>query len=254
MPQALDDRLAREKAAYDGGDVHGNSGLLQARFQHVFFSPNSRQAEQYLNEAVAQCAKGNDILDYGCYDGWMVPHWLTVAPRSITGIDLSETGIARAIANYGDKATFYAGDAHRTPFDDAAFDLVVGRAILHHLDMDRALKEICRILRPGGSAIFVEPLGDNPAAKLLRGLTPKARTADERALTKADIDKADRLFGGSSHLFYNLVTVPVAMLTSLTKLGPDNSLLRVVDSIDRRLGQTRLKYWMRSVVLVWHKA
>lgn len=246
--------IAREKAAYDGGDVHEESGRLQARFQHVFFSPNSRQAEQYLDAMVAKYAKGNDILDYGCYDGWMVRRFLKMAPKSITGIDISETGITRAIANYGDKAKFYAGDAHQTTFNDAAFDLVVGRSILHHLDLERALQEICRILRPGGSAIFVEPLGDNPGAKIFRGLTPRARTADERALTKANIEKADRLFGGSHHLFYNLVTVPVAMLTSLTKLKPDNSLLRVTDTIDRRLARTPLKHWMRSVVLVWHKA
>jgi SAM-dependent methyltransferase len=248
------ERVTREKAAYDGGSVFKKSSALQARFRHVFFSPGAMRAERCFDRSVAHHAESRDILDYGCYDGWMTPRYLKMKPRSITGLDISETAIAQATASHGDNGKFYAGDAHRMPFPDESFDLVVGRSILHHLDLKLALEEIRRVLRPGGSAIFMEPLGDNPGAKVFRALTPKTRTADEKALTRADIQSADALFGSSSHLFYDLFSVPMAMLTSLTPLPADNIALRLTDIPDRLLARTPLKYWMRAVVLDWRRS
>jgi SAM-dependent methyltransferase len=248
------ERIAREKASYDGGSVHSESSKLQARFHHVFSCPNTMRKEEYLSETASRCSKGADILDYGCYNGWMVSRYLEMGPRSITGIDISETAIAEAKQTFGDRASFYAGDAHNMPFPDNSFDLVVGRSILHHLQLDIALREILRVLRPGGYAVFTEPLGDNPGAKLLRALTPKARTRDEAALRRIDILRADSLFGGSSHSFFNLLSVPVAMLTSLTTLSPSCLPLRWADILDQKLARTPLKFWMRQAVLVWRKA
>ena len=251
--EELTERIANEKAAYDGGTVHKESSALQARFHHVFECPNSQRGERYLDEVVERYARNKDLLDYGCYDGWMTPRFEAMGPSSITGLDISENAIAKAKNEHGDKVKFYAGDAHAMPFSDGSFDVVVGRGILHHLEFDLALKEIRRVLRPEGRAIFVEPIGDNPGAKLLRAITPKARTKDEKPLTRATILRADAFFGASSHFFINLCSVPVAMVTSLTPLRADNVLLRWADRLDQLLAQTRVKYWMRSVVLVWHK-
>ena len=67
-------------------------------------------------------------------------------------------------------------DAHHLDFPDESFDLVFGRAILHHLDFETAIKEVKRVLKRGGHAAFAEPLGDSPFAKLFRLLTPRAYT------------------------------------------------------------------------------
>ena len=46
-------------------------------------------------------------------------------------------------------------DAERLPFEDEAFDLVLGHAIRHHIpDLDRAFSEFKRVLRPGGAIVF----------------------------------------------------------------------------------------------------
>jgi len=46
-------------------------------------------------------------------------------------------------------------DAERIPYDDDTFDLVVGHAVLHHLpDVEGALREIVRVLRPGGRFVL----------------------------------------------------------------------------------------------------
>ncbi len=61
-------------------------------------------------------------------------------------------------------------DAERVPYDDAGFDLVVGHAVLHHIpDVALALREVLRVLRPGGRFVFaVEPttIGDAYARRL----------------------------------------------------------------------------------------
>jgi SAM-dependent methyltransferase len=66
-----------------------------------------------------------------------------------------------------------ACDAESLPFPDAAFDLVVGHAVLHHLpDLDQAFREFHRVLRPGGRLVFAgEPSrqGDRLAAYPKRG-------------------------------------------------------------------------------------
>lgn len=247
------DRVKREKESYDSGDVLEESRRLQSRFHHVFVSPNTQRAERYFHAAVKKSVKAKDLLDYGCSNGWMVEQYAELGAASITGIDISETGIAQAIQRYGHLAKFYVGDAHNVPFPDESFDVVVGRSILHHLDFERALQEITRILRPGGRAIFIEPLGDNPAGKLIRCMTPKARTKDELPLSRAQICFADKLLGNQEHLFFNLLSVPVAMLTSLTTMNSNNLLLRVTDAIDQGLALSPMKYWMRQVVLVWQK-
>jgi len=50
-------------------------------------------------------------------------------------------------------------NAEELKFADDYFDIVCGGAILHHLDLNKALSEIARVLKPDGKAIFVEPLG-----------------------------------------------------------------------------------------------
>jgi ubiquinone/menaquinone biosynthesis C-methylase UbiE len=63
-------------------------------------------------------------------------------------------------------------DAESLPYDDATFDLVVGHAVLHHIpDVELALGEVLRVLRPGGRFVFAgEPTrwGDVVARRLSR--------------------------------------------------------------------------------------
>jgi ubiquinone/menaquinone biosynthesis C-methylase UbiE len=70
-------------------------------------------------------------------------------------------------------------DAESIPYDDASFDLVVGHAVLHHVpDVELALREVLRVLKPGGRFVFAgEPttVGDWYARRLGR-LTWRATT------------------------------------------------------------------------------
>jgi SAM-dependent methyltransferase len=93
-------------------------------------------------------------------------------------------------------------DAERLPYDDDSFDLVIGHAVLHHIpDVERALREVLRVLKPGGRFVFAgEPTryGDAIARRLSR-LTWWAATGTTRLPALAswrrpreDLDESSR--------------------------------------------------------------
>lgn len=95
---------------------------------------------------------GKSALDVGCGEGQLVrlAHGLGVCT---TGLDSSEALLA--IARQRDAGGAYVeGVAEALPFDDGAFDLVLSCVALIDIpDIDRAILEMARVLRPGGRAL-----------------------------------------------------------------------------------------------------
>src|SRR3954471_4425630 len=95
-----------------------------------------------------------------------------VAQRgSVTDLSPGMVEVAlRNAANLGLDADGRVADAERIPYDDDTFDLVVGHAVLHHIpDVPAALREVMRVLKPGGRFVFAgEPtkIGDAYARRL----------------------------------------------------------------------------------------
>ena len=136
---------------------------------------------------------GRDLLDYGCGHG-MASVVMARQGARVVGFDLSEGYIReaqlRAKVNQVD-IQFQVADAEELPFHDHSFDAVWGCAILHHLDLAKAGRELRRILRPHGVAVFCEPWGGNPLLSLVRRYLPypgKHRTRDEKPLQNSDLD------------------------------------------------------------------
>jgi len=80
---------------------------------------------------------------------------------------------------------------------DGSFDIVFGKAALHHLDLSAARSEILRVLRPGGIAVFDEPVVLSPLLRKLRLMLPlklDAESPDERPLSRAELDEFCRPF------------------------------------------------------------
>ncbi len=143
--------------------------------------------------------KGKVALDYGCGHG-MAAIVMARARAQVTAFDLSagyvREAAARAIANNVSVECIQA-NAEQLPFPDAKFDIIWGNAILHHLDMTEAGRELIRVMRPGGVAVFCEPWGENPLLRFARRFLPypgKGRTIDERPLRRNDLDPLKSLF------------------------------------------------------------
>ncbi|MBP2134024.1 ubiquinone/menaquinone biosynthesis C-methylase UbiE [Methanomicrobium sp. W14] len=112
-------------------------------------------AEQILKRT--NITKGR-CLDIGCGPASLS---VAVAKRSafhITSLDVSPEMYEIAISNIrneglSDRITPVTGDVHRIPFCDSTFDLVISRGSYHFWDdFTLAVREICRVLKPGAKA------------------------------------------------------------------------------------------------------
>jgi SAM-dependent methyltransferase len=134
---------------------------------------------------------GRDVLDVGCGQGRLVRE-LTALGARVTGMEISEEQLAAArAADDGAGAKYLVGRAESIPLPDDSVDLVVFRASLHHVPiapMLPALREACRVLRPGGHVYAAEPLasGDFYALVSIVDNEDEVRDAAQRALQHAD--------------------------------------------------------------------
>jgi SAM-dependent methyltransferase len=134
---------------------------------------------------------GRDVLDVGCGQGRLVRE-LTALGARVTGMEISEEQLAAArAADDGAGAKYLVGRAESIPLPDDSVDLVVFRASLHHVPIAQmlpALREACRVLRPGGHVYAAEPLasGDFYALVSIVDNEDEVRDAAQRALQHAD--------------------------------------------------------------------
>jgi SAM-dependent methyltransferase len=70
---------------------------------------------------------------------------------------------------------------------DAAFPCVFGNGGLHHVELLPAIRKVHRVLRPGGIAVFVEPLAHNPVIRIHRQIAKDVRPETEAPLRTRDI-------------------------------------------------------------------
>jgi ubiquinone/menaquinone biosynthesis C-methylase UbiE len=105
---------------------------------------------------------GMNVLELGCGTGYLTRE-LACTGASITAIDISPDLLAAARRECNAaNIRFEIQNAYDLTFPDASFDSVVGSSVLHHLEIDAALAQVYRVLRPGGTIRFTEPNMLNP--------------------------------------------------------------------------------------------
>ncbi len=186
--RAFHDRQARRRG---GGEGDGLQVQDAAYLDH----------ETWIRPAFDQLGDLHQVhvLDYACGHG-MAAVVLARRGARVTALDVShgylQEARARAGAN-GVTIDFVQAQGERLPFQDGAFDRVWGNAVLHHLDLQTAGRELFRILRPGGIAVFCEPWGENPLLEWARRSWPypgKDRTAEEEPLRPRHVRMLKQIF------------------------------------------------------------
>ncbi|HXZ40404.1 MAG TPA: methyltransferase domain-containing protein [Terriglobales bacterium] len=251
--RSLDNRLTRERQFYDDLVVGGSTTRrLLDRFSEAFYDkgPRGRLWGSFWRTTDL---KGAVVLDYGCGKGGF-SQVLASLGACVYGIDISPQLIqkARAASLSGMNGStgacqFLVSDAHHTPFGDNSFDYVFGNGALHHLDFDKALAEIARVLKPGGVARFMEPMYHHPLLWSLRRLTTSAHTIDEKPLSLTDLAKPKRWFRICRHQEHFLLSVCAAPVHLLGQ----NLALSVIDKLDR-LDQFMMRVEPRLCRFAWY--
>lgn len=116
------------------------------------------------------------LLEIGCGTGWLS---VILAKRGATvhGIDISPKSVSVASVNakihdVSKSIHFRVMSGHKLDYEEDFFDLVYGLSILHHVNIDDMVREVWRVLKPGGRAIFMEPFGNSQLFQSIRKYIP----------------------------------------------------------------------------------
>jgi len=201
---------------------------------------NEKQVARYMAPPAETCypleysyhllgdVRGKVVLEYGCGDGL---NTLALARRGalVKALDISpeliEVARRRMQVNGTDaNVEFVVGSAHDMPLADESVDVVFGIAILHHLDLKLSAREVKRVLRKGGRAIFQEPVRNSGLVKFVRGLVP---------YTSPDVSPFERPLSDRELAEY---ATGFTSYRSKAFTLPTTNLVNILPPLERRLG------------------
>lgn len=208
-PAPLAARLKREADYHDTKYAGGRTP------RHYLVGPT-----QYIYERMRESLgdlRDREVLECGCGEGWITCDLAQRGAR-VTAFDISPQAVhntrsALAAAQLLDRCSVDVMPAEHLTYPAESFDVAVGFAIIHHLDVPRALAELHRVLKPGGIACFAEPLATNPLIRAYRKLTPQFRTVDERPLVLSELAGLLAQFRSFRHREFYLTALGAIALT-----------------------------------------
>ncbi len=201
-----------------------------------FYSEGGDEHMKMLLQAAGPLT-GKRVLDFGCGPGHTSRLYAQRGASRVEGFDISGENITIAERNarrdsLEDLIFFRRLAAEEIDYSDESFDVVIGKAILHHTDLEKTARQLHRVLAPGGIAVFLEPLSHNPFLNFFRFLTPSRRTPTEKPISMDDLGIFRRHFPSVAYRGFYLFTTFSHALLLLT-------------------GSRRLFAWSREVLVRW---
>lgn len=207
------------------------------------------------NQLIKDNGKNKIILEYGCSTGEFACDIIDVPKfaKEYVGIDISDVAIDKANKRLTDNEKSYCKflvmDAENMSFENNYFDLVFGRGIIHHLDLEKSFSEISRILKTGGIAIFMEPLGHNWILNKFRQKTPELRTPDEHPLLFRDFKLCRKYFSSVEIKLYGLVSLASVFFVNTPFFNFIKKILQSIDTIVLSIPYIKRNAWMSVIIL-----
>lgn len=171
------------------------------KYSDYYIHYDSNEYRFIVNLLEAAPIKGKQVLEIGCGAGVWTAN-LSGLGAFVYHFDLSPTIVlsARRFAA-SERAQGFCADMNYLPFTEGVFDLIFGSMVLHHASDHTWLgRELCRVLKPGGKAIFHENSSRNPILMLARGTLvgrwgiPKNSSPGEHPLRPSEIVQVGNAF------------------------------------------------------------
>jgi len=113
---------------------------------------------------------GMSVLELGCGTGSFTRE-LARSGAEIVAIDVSPELLEIAKLNCSvPNVRFQIQNAYSLSYSEAVFDSVVGSSVLHHLEIEEALRDVYRVLKPEGTICFTEPNMLNPQIAIQKNI------------------------------------------------------------------------------------
>ena len=128
--------------------------------------------------------RGKHILDLGCGAGENSVYFARKGAHCIAA-DYSPGMVQAALKLAEAYDVSISGriiDAMAIDFPDETFDIVYAANLLHHVNAAACIRQIYRVLKPGGMVCIWDPLRHNPIINVYRRIAKNVRTPDERPL------------------------------------------------------------------------
>ncbi|MFN2462438.1 MAG: class I SAM-dependent methyltransferase [Candidatus Dormibacteria bacterium] len=227
VPSRPDDRLDRER------DFHNRIFAESTRESALKFYSVIGRSEHWYNRQIIRQPPPGRVLEVGCGPRARAAE-LAKLGFDVSAIDISDTAIQMARATASEKGIlgvdFRVMNAESLDYPDAAFDLILGSAVLHHLDLDKAGPELARVMKPGGRGIFIEPLGHNPLINWYRRRTPHLRSADEHPLLIPDLKGIRNNFQDVDVRYFEFSTIAAVAARRTRLFRPALAVLGAIDA------------------------
>lgn len=165
-------------------------------------SPAGKQRWQRRVKMLTSHLKPADkVLEIGCGTGYFTKE-IVKTGAFVTAIDISPELLNIAKQEIHEtNAKFIIDNAYEMSFADNSFDSIVGSSVLHHLETEKAICEMFRVLKPGGSMYFTEPNMMNPQIVLQKNIPALKRrlgdSPDETAFFRWSLQKLIKKTGFS---------------------------------------------------------
>lgn len=220
-----------------------------------YYSIEQRSLEYLRNWLGRQCS-GKTVLDFGCGNGEESIFVAKHGAYRVVGIDISEVSIENckhraAKAGVEKIVEFRVSDGEALDLDDNSVDIAMEYGVLHHVDLEAAMRELARVLRPGGTMICTEALGHNPAIRLYRCMTPHLRTKweVEHIIRRRDFGTMRKYFHAVDIRFFHLATLAAVPFRKTAWFRSVLSSLERVDSVLLRMPLLKWHAWECVFVL-----
>jgi len=169
------------------------------------FRPENQEKVRGRLKALRARVSGGKLLDVGCGTGFII-HLAVGLFDEIHGVDITPAMMQRVKTDKGN-ITLHQSTAEAMPFADASFDAVTAYSFVDHVaDQGALLREIARVLRPGG-VFYADLVPSRLFWAALSGLSPQdeAGASDivrrEADMVRENDKKVERQFGIPAELF-----------------------------------------------------